>query len=398
MTATGFADSELWSEAARLDRPAFYARVREAGGPVPQIDPASGRQFWVVARHADVRAGLRHPDIGHEIGRHQPVGGASPPPSPSVADRLDARQLICLDPPDHTRLRGLVNAAFTARTVARLEARVQAVVDRLLATVHEHGVIDGVAELAHPLPVTVVADLIGIPPEDRDRFRGWSASMIAGGPDWGPASVEFATYLDDLAARRRADPADDLLSDLVAVQLDGDRLDRDELVATVQLVLVAGQETTADLVANGILALLTHPEQWQLLKGDPSLAGAAVEEIARYDGPVEIAPPRYAFRDISLGDGIIPAFDVVALSIFGANRDPEVFADPDVFDLTRADGKRHLAFGHGIHFCLGAQLARLQGRVVFEKIAQQLPDLRLLADPRHLRGINPRLTTLPLAA
>jgi len=393
---TGFAESELWSDAARLDRPAFYARVRAAEGPVPQIDPNSGRRFWVVARHADVRAGLHHPDIGHEICRHRPVGGA--PPSSGAADRLDARQLICLDPPDHTRLRGLVNAAFTARTVARLESRIEAVVDRLVATVHKRGVIDGVRELAHPLPVKVIADLIGIPAADRDRFRGWSATMIAGGPEWGPAAVEFAAYLDELAARRRADPAEDLLSDLVAVQLDGDRLDRDDLVATIQLLLVAGQETTADLVANGILALLTHPEQWQLLKDEPSLAAAAVEEIARYDGPVEIAPPRYAFRDIALAGGVVPAFDVVALSILGANRDPEVFADPDVFDLTRSDVKGHLAFGHGIHFCLGAQLARLQGRIVFEKIAQQLPDLRLLADPRHLRGINPRLTCLPLAA
>ena len=393
---TGFAESELWSDAARLDRPAFYARVRAAEGPVPQIDPNSGRRFWVVARHADVRAGLHQPDIGHEIGRHQPVGGA--PPSSGAADRLESRQLICLDPPDHTRLRSLVNAAFTARTVARLESRIEAVVDRLVATVHERGVIDGVRELAHPLPVNVIADLIGIPAADRDRFRGWSATMISGGPDWGPAAVEFAASLDDLAARRRADPADDLLSELVAVQLDGDRLDRDELVATIQLLLVAGQETTADLVANGILALLTHPEQWQLLKDDPSLAGAAVEEIARYDGPVEIAPPRYAFRDIALAGGVVPAFDVVALSILGANRDPEVFADPDVFDVTRSDAKGHLAFGHGIHFCLGAQLARLQGRIVFETIAQQLPDLRLLADPRHLRGINPRLTCLPLAA
>ncbi|GAA5186625.1 cytochrome P450 [Rugosimonospora acidiphila] len=394
--AVDFEPHELWSEAARLDRHAFYARVREAGEPVPQTDPNSGQRFWVLARHADVHAGLRHPDLGHEVRRHQ----SDPAPARvlvSEAERLDSRQLICLDPPDHTRLRGFINTAFTARTVARLETRIEALIDGLLADARQRGTVDGVADLGHPVPVGVIADLVGIPAEDRERFRGWSRAMISGGRAWAVASEQFAAYLDDLAAKRRADPQDDLLSALVALQIAGDSLDRDELVAMIQLLLVAGQETSVDLIANGILALLSNPDQWQLLKDDPSRAAAAVEEIIRYDGPVEIAPPRYTFRGIELGGGAIPPFEIVALSLLGANRDPEVFTDPDVFDITRSDAKHHVGFGHGIHFCLGAPLARLQGRIMFEKLAQQLPDLRLLAEPDQLRGVNPRLTALPLA-
>ncbi|GIH16744.1 cytochrome P450 family protein [Rugosimonospora africana] len=396
--AVDFEPHELWSEAARRDRHAFYARVRAAGEPVPQIDPVTGKRFWVLARHADVRSGLRHPDIGHEVHRHQtgPAAARSRVPV-READRLGARQLISLDPPDHTRLRGFINTAFTPRTVARLETRIEALVDGLLADARRRGTVDGVGDLGDPVPVAIIADLIGIPPEDRERFRAWSAMMISGGTAWAAATGQFAAYLDDLAAKRRADPRDDLLSALVALQIAGDSLDRDELVAMIQLLLVAGQETTVDLIANGILALLSNPDQWQLLKDDPSLAAAAVEEIIRYDGPVEIAPPRYTFQLIEIGGGVIPPFEIVALSVLGADRDPEVFTDPDVFDIKRSDAKHHIGFGHGIHFCLGAPLARLEGRIMFEKIAQQLPDLRLLAEPDQVRGVNPRLTALPLA-
>ncbi|WP_062433218.1 cytochrome P450 [Herbidospora daliensis] len=360
-----FGPSELWEPATRRDPYAFYTRVRAAGRPIPQLDPA-GDRWWVVARHADVREGLQHPDLGHQL--------PGQPPPPDEAGRIAARQLISLDPPDHTRLRGLVSHAFTARTAARLEPWITEVADRLVARARFLGSFDGVADLADPLPVNVIAQLVGVPEDDRPMFRSWSATIVSGSDFDGSATLAFAAYLDDLAALRRKEPADDLLSGLVD-------LDRDDLVATVQLLLIAGQETTVDVVVNAIRLLLTHPEQWRDLRDDPSLAGAVVEETLRFRGPVEIVPPRFALRDLGLAGGVIPAGERVALSIWGANRDPEVFADPDVFDVHRADAHRHLAFGHGIHFCLGAALGRLEARIMLDRVARDLGTLRLVADP-----------------
>jgi cytochrome P450 len=247
------------------------------------------------------------------------------------------------------------------------------------------------------MPVAVIADLVGVPAPDRRRFRLWSAAIMSGRPDErNTATLEFAAYIDELAARRRAHPEDDLLSRLVSVRSDGGGLERDELVAMIQLLLVAGQETSVYLIVNGLRALLTHPDQWRALREDPSLAAAAVEEILRFDGPVEIAPPRYSFEELRLGGGTIPAFEKIGLSILGANRDPAVFRDPDVFDIRRTDAKRHIAFGHGIHFCLGAGLGRLEGRIMFQRIAQQLPGLRLVREPTELGWISPHRGALPL--
>jgi cytochrome P450 len=254
-----------------------------------------------------------------------------------------------------------------------------------------------VADLGEPMPVAVIADLIGVPARDRRRFRAWSAAIMSGDPHERDAATRaFAAYIDELAARRRAQPEADLLSRLVALEADGDALDRDELVAMIQLLLVAGQETAVYLIVNGIRALLTHPEQWRSLREDPSLAAAALEEILRFDGPVELVPPRHSFRPVRLGGGTIPAFEKVGLSVLGANRDPEVFREPDVFDIRRADAGRHIAFGHGIHFCLGAALGRLEGRIMFQRLAERLPTLRLARDPGPDGWIAPHSGELPL--
>ncbi|MFU8871809.1 cytochrome P450 [Micromonospora sp. SL4-19] len=387
--------SELWDPAVRRDPHRFYDRVRDSGQPVLQVDPA-GNRFWVIAGYADVLAGLRHPAIGHEVHRHCPHMEQPAPEHRSEAARIEARQLISLDPPDHTRLRGLVSGGFTARAVARLEPWITDLADRLVAQARERGRIDGVRDLADPVPVNVIAELVGVPEPDRGRFRAWSAAIVSASIDGPAATAEFGAYLDDLAAQRRAAPTDDLISQLVALEEGGDRLDRDELVALVQLLLVAGQETTVDLIVNGIRLLLTHPEQWQDLRKDPSLAAAVVEETLRYRGPVEIVPPRFAFRDIEIAGGRIPAFDRVGLSLWGANRDPSVFDRPHVFDIHRTDVRKHIAFGHGIHFCLGAHLARLESRIMFERIAQQLPGLRLAVDPADLDGFRLHQDGLPL--
>ncbi|MEU8298874.1 cytochrome P450 [Micromonospora sp. NPDC048909] len=394
--AAQFGVSELWDPAVRRDPHPFYDRVRAAGRPVLQVDPA-GTRFWVIAGHSDVLQALRHPAIGHEIQRHCPGGRRPAPHELSELARIESRQLINLDPPDHTRLRGLVSGGFTARAVARLEPWISQLADQLVARARQLGRLDGIADLADPVPVNVIAELVGIPEQDRSQFRAWSAAIVSAGNGSSAATLAFGAYLDELAARRRAVPADDLISELVTIEDRGDQLDRDELVALVQLLLVAGQETTVDLIGNGIRLLLTHPAQWQALRDDPLLAAAVVEETLRFRGPVEIVPPRFALQDVELAGGRIPAYDRVALSLWGANRDPGVFDRPHVFDIHRTDVRKHIAFGHGIHFCLGAHLARLESRIMIERIAQQLPDLRLAVDPADLDGFRLHHDQLPLA-
>ena len=362
--------------------------MREAGEPVAQIDPATGERFWIVAAYRDVVAGLRHPDLGHEIDRHRPAVRSA-----NAIDRIGARQLISLDPPEHTRLRKLVNRAFTPRTVAGLEPRIEEMVDGLLTEASERGSIDGVGDLGEPMPVAVIAELIGVPRPDRAVFRAWSAAIMSGDPEArDAATLEFAAYVDALAAVRAEAPEDDLISGLVA--LEG--LDRDDLVAMVQLLLIAGQETAVYVIVNGLRALLTHPEQWRALCEDPGLAGAAVEEVVRFDGPVEIAPPRFTFNPVRLGGGTIPPFEKVGLALLGANRDPDAFEDPGVFDIRRRDVNRHVGFGYGIHFCLGAGLGRLEGRIMFRRLAERLPTLRLVDQPGRSGWIEPHHGQLPL--
>jgi cytochrome P450 len=314
--------------------------VRAVGAPVLQVHPETGERMWIVARHADVLAGLRHPDLGH--GSRTPM---------NRLDYIDSRQLINLDPPDHTRLRRLVSRAFTPHTVAALEPKIEAMADALI----EGGNLDPTA-----IPVAVIAELIGVPPEHRVTFRMWSGAIMSGeGREW--ALEEFTAYVDELADERAARPQDDLISALAAIE----ELERDELIAMIQLLLIAGQETAVYVIEHGLRALLSS-DQWDVLCADPTLAAAAVEEIVRFDGPVEIAPPRVALRDY----GSIPAGERVGLALQGANRDPAVFEDPDVFDIRRADLGQHVGFGHGIHFCLGAGLGRLEARVLFRRLAE----------------------------
>jgi cytochrome P450 len=246
------------------------------------------------------------------------------------------------------------------------------------------------------VPVAVIAELVGVPREDRPRFRAWSTPIVSGGRAGVSATAEFARYIDQLAARRKTCPEDDLVSELVALEGADGGLQRDELIAMVLLLLVAGQETTVDLIANGTLALLAYPDQWRALRDDPELVPAAVEEILRYEGSVEIAPPRFAFSDIEIAGGTIPAFDTVAASTYGANHDPDVFAGPERFDIHRHDVSHHVAFGHGPHFCLGAPLGRLEARIMFERLPAAFPDLAIAIDPSSLQRIDPRVDELPL--
>lgn len=385
----------IWDVAARGDSHAMWARMREADPVHETVGPITGNRIWLVTRYADCEDVIRHPAIGKEPAK----AGLSD--EVFAGDQLLSRSMISVDPPDHTRLRRLVNKAFTPRVVAALEPRIRELVDGMLDGADRDGHLEVIADLAFPLPVTVIAELLGIPVEDRERFRTWSRALLAPAVDPAAAkeaALAFTGYIDALAAQRRAEPEDDLLSRLVAAEDEGDHLDRSELLGMVLLLLVAGHETTVNLIGNGVLALLDHPAAWRELVDDPSLAPALVEEVLRYDGPVEVAPLRFTYEDVSVGDVTIPRGAMVAPVLLAANRDPARFEDPATFDLRRK--AHHLAFGHGIHFCLGAPLARLEGAIVFEQLARRFPSMTLGCDRSELRWLESLLmrgvTALPV--
>ncbi|MGE5762965.1 MAG: cytochrome P450 [Mycobacterium leprae] len=291
--------------------------------------------------------------------------------------------LLRLDPPDHTRLRKLVSKAFTPRAVERLRPRVEQIVDELLERV-DTGSVELIREFAYPLPLTVISELLGVPASDREPLRRWSSDLVDQGLTMDDpellrrsrqANRELDDYLRQLVSERRRTPRDDLVSALVTAEEGGDQLTERELIDTCGLLLVAGHETTVNLIGNGMLALLTHPEELRRLRNDPSLIECAVEEMLRYDSPVQ-AQPRAVTQDLELRGIGLRRHDVV-LPMFGAaNRDPAVFPNPDEFDITRADN-RHVAFGQGIHFCLGAPLARLEAQIAIPALLRRFPRVEL---------------------
>ncbi len=384
----------IWDPALRGESHGMWARMREHDPIHTTIGPVTGNELWLVTRYADCEALLRHPAVGKQPEQAGLSFGAV------VGDELLAHSMIQLDPPDHTRLRRLVNKAFTPRIVARLAPRIHELVDDMLDRAERGGSGDLIADLAFPLPVTVIAELLGVPASDRERFRTWTKAALSG--EVGAAAeahAAFGAYLDDLVVRRRAEPMDDLLSALVAAEDEGERLDHAELLGMVFLLLIAGHETTVNLIGNGVLALTDHPAAWAELVADPSLAPSVVEEVLRYDGPVEVAPVRFAYEDLEVAGTTIPRGALLGLVLLSANRDPAAYDDPDVFDLHR--GAPHLAFGHGIHFCLGAPLARLEGAIAFQQLARRFPEMRLATDRGELRWLDGLLmrgvTELPVA-
>jgi cytochrome P450 len=371
--------------------PAFLAdphaqfRRLAAAGPLQRTSGG----LWVTTSYELCSRVLRDPRFGH----NPPTGGFQRGVEPA------ARSFLTLDPPDHTRLRRLVSKAFGARLIERLRPRIEAVVDELLAGVS--GQVDLISTLAYPLPVVLISELLGVPPRDQERFKGWSDALARGlDPDFLlpesdladriQARAEFRDYFADLLDRRRAEPRDDLLSELVTVRDGGDLLTTGELLATCVLLLVAGHETTVNLIGNGALALLRNPEQLAWFRAHPEAAPAAVEELLRYDPPVQFTM-RAALEDVALDEVTLRQGEAILLLTSAANRDPAVFADPDRLDLSRTDN-RHLAFGLGIHFCLGAPLARLEGQIaltrLFERDVTLTPDTLTYRDNLVLRGLQ----------
>jgi pimeloyl-[acyl-carrier protein] synthase len=363
----------------------LYHRLR-AEDPVHR----SALGFWVLTRHADVLGVLRDQRMSRDPRSSQRLGQlrSSTEMDDLLGSEETAPSMLFVDPPDHTRLRALVNKAFTPAAVGRLRPRVEAIVAGLLDQVAGAGAMDVVEDLAYPLPVTVICELFGVPEADRDRFRAWSRELVRlldplvaddALQRAMKARLALRDYLRDLIAERRVHPGADLLTALISAEDQGQQLSEAELVSMCVLLLVAGHETTVNLIANGTLALLRNPEARASLQADPELAGSAVEELLRYDSPVQFTS-RHALADLDIGGRRIRAGETVIGVLGAANRDPAQFPDPDRLDLARAPN-RHIAFGGGIHFCLGAPLARMEARIAIPALLERLPGLELGPEP-----------------
>ena len=356
-----------------------YAALRERGPVHRVLVPGSGESWLVVTLDA-ARAALTDPRLRNDI-RHsatwQDDGG-----------HALGRNMLQTDPPDHTRLRRLVAGHFTPARIAALRPRIADIAGDLLAELPERGTVDLVSRYALPLPVTVICDLFGVPTEDRTVFHAWSNELVMpASPESGAsAAAALGGYLAELIHRKRGRREDDLLSDLVATAREPAAetpLTSEELLGMAFLILVAGHETTVNLISATVHALLTHPDQLELLRSEPDLAGAAVEEALRHQSPVHATAFRFAAESLDLAGTHIPAGDAVQISLAAASRDPLHFPEPDRFHLRRR-GPAHLAFGHGLHHCLGAPLARTEAAIAVRLLLHHCPDLTLAADPATL--------------
>ncbi len=357
-----------------------YAELR-ARGPVHRVRMPEGVESWLVVGHDEIRAALNDPRLSKDWEKASealdlPVVAAGP-------------HMLSADPPHHTRLRRLVAREFTARRVEALAPRVQQITDGLLENMLRapDRRADLVEALSFPLPMSVICELLGVPDLDRAAFHRWSDVAIGSAP---PAektrnAQEVAGYLAGLVAAKRRQPGEDLLSDLIrTTDEDGDRLSPDELIGMAWLLLVAGHETTVNLISNGVLALLRHPDQLAALRADFGLLDDAVEEMLRYDGPVETSTYRFTLEPLEIAGTRIPGGgELVVVALADADRDPARFPDPHRFDIRR-DARGHVAFGHGIHYCLGAPLARLEGRIAVRSLLERCPDLELDCHPDAL--------------
>ncbi|WP_329140796.1 cytochrome P450 [Streptomyces sp. NBC_01476] len=387
-----------------------YAWLREHA-PVRWTELPSGVNAWLVTRYGDAREALADARLSknpvHHVGESRGKTGI---PGERSADLMT--HLLNIDPPDHTRLRRLVSKAFTPRRVAEFAPRVAELTDRFIDGFAGRGEADLIHEFAFPLPIYAICDLLGVPAEDQDDFRDWAGMMIrhGKGPRGGVArSVKrMRAYLVELIHRKRAGldsaPGDDLISGLIRASDHGEHLTGNEVAAMAFILLFAGFETTVNLIGNGVHTLLRHPAerhalQESLARGESALLETAVEELLRYDGPVEMATWRYATEPLSIGGQAVAAGDPVLVVLAAADRDPARFGGPDTLDLARRDNP-HLGYGHGIHYCLGAPLARLEARTALARLLTRLPDLRSGADPAELRwrgGLIMRgLRTLPV--
>jgi cytochrome P450 len=375
---------DLLSQETRRDPISFAARLREQGSLIhlPGLPGIGGA--WIVTAYDDATALLKDPRFIKNVQQ------LSPPDSEqnTTGERASMlrqfltfrRDMLTVDPPDHTRLRSLVSKAFTPRMIEQLRPRIQQIADELVNAVQVQGSMDLIADFAFPLPITVISEMLGIPTADRPQFRTWTKTIVHApvGPhmeDKLAALSEFVQYIQTLLADKRAHPGSDLTSSLVQIEERGDTLSETELISTIFLLIVAGHETTVNLIGNGMLALLEHPDQMHQLRADLSLLPGAIEELLRYTAPVSLSSPRWASEDISMHGTVIHKGEMLFVSLIGADTDPQQFPDPARLDIVRQENQ-HVAFGKGIHYCLGAPLARLEGQIAIGTLLQRLPHLR----------------------
>ncbi|MFE7856678.1 cytochrome P450 [Streptomyces sp. NPDC057403] len=388
-----------WDPAFLADPYPVYAELRAAG----RVHYFEATDQWLVPHHADVSALLRERRLGrtylHRFG-HEDFGRTAPPPEHEPFHTLNDHGMLDLEPPDHTRIRRLVSKAFTPRTVERLKPYVGDLAGKLVDRLVENGGGDLLTDVAEPLPVAVIAEMLGIPESDRAPLRPWSAD-ICGMYELNPsedtarkavqASVEFSEYLRELIAERRKEPGDDLISGLIAAHDEGDRLTEQEMISTAVLLLNAGHEATVNATVNGWYALFRNPDQLAALRADHSLVPTAVEELMRYDTPLQLFE-RWVLDDIEIDGTVIPRGSEIAMLFGSANHDPEVFRDPERLDLTRADNP-HISFSAGIHYCIGAPLARIELAASMTALLEKAPTLSLTEEPRRkpnfvIRGLE----------
>ena len=374
----------------------LHAQLREEG-PVVRVEMPEGFTAWLVTRYADVRAALADQRLckdWRKLAAHYAASAAGDPvgePAEASPENMLSVHMLNMDSPDHERLRRLVTKAFTARRVEGLRARVAEIAGSLLddLAAHDGDTVDLLESFAFPLPVTVISELLGIPAADRDKFRAWSdavVSSVARPEQMRTAATEMIAYFTAQVEARRRSPgaSDDLLAALVQARYEEDRLSTGELISMVFLLLVAGHETTVNLIASGTLALLLDPAAHARLRADRSLLPVAVEEMLRYTSPVNHATLRFTTEPTTLAGTDIPAGQIVIVGLSSANRDATRFAEPDALDVDRDSGG-HVAFGHGIHYCLGAPLARLEAEIAFGALLDRFPDMTLAVPPADLR-------------
>lgn len=360
-----------------------YEWLRQQG-PAQPVTMWGGVRVWMVTRYEEARALLADP----RASKHGPTAARLfPPGSTTTIGTVLGDNMLFKDPPDHTRLRHFVGAAFTKGAVKQLRPTIERIADELLDAIVDREDFDLMRAYARPLPVRVIGELLGVPPAARDAFTSLVLPVFNTADEDGKRTAQtgLTALLRFIIEEKRTTPRDDILSNLVHLRDDGDRLTEDELLGTAFLLIVAGYDTTVNLIGNGVLALLQHPHQMRAVRADRTLLPATVEEILRYEGPLNTATVRFTAEPIPLGDSVIPAGELLMIALLGANRDERRFTDAHRFDMFRTEN-RHLAFGHGIHHCVGAPLARMEGEIALDRLLSRYDDIRLAAtDPLTYR-------------
>lgn len=354
-----------------------YEKLRK-DEPVFRVMFPHGEFGWIITRYEDAVQILKDPRFSKDMVRRYGADNQS----------IFSNNMLFSDPPDHRRLRGLVQKAFTPKLVADMRSHIRDIADDLLDNLPSQEKMNLIDDFAFPLPIIVISEILGVPLEDRDKFRLWSntvidASTAESAELFEQHAREFTDYLTAWFAKVRRDPGTDLISQLVIAEESGQQLTEQELLGVVSLLIIAGHETTVNLIGNGILALLEHPEQRELLIKQPELIHNAIEEMLRYNGPLEFSTSRWALEDIEFRGEHIAQGELVIVALGSANRDEQQFKDADIFDITR-EKSSHLAFGKGIHLCLGAPLARLEGEIAVSTLLNRFPNIQLQADVNEL--------------